>query len=116
MFEGSWRWTVNKGQELLGDRDSAILNVSPNKQAVLDPIAAHLQRTFSSFENEDIFKNMPIFNFNNWPLGLEELQVYGNEQLSSLDHFEELLIRNDGDFDSVPLEWVEDICFRFGGS
>ena len=100
--------TVYKGQELVGDRDSAILNVSRNKQAVLDAIAAHLQRRFSSFENEDIFKNMSIFNFKNWPLGLEELQVYGNEQLSSVvDHFEELLIRNDCDIDSVPLEWVE---------
>ena len=38
---------------------------------------------------------MSIFNFKNWPLGLEELQVYGNEQLSSLADFEELLIRND---------------------
>lgn len=51
---------------------------------------------------------MSIFNFKNWPLGLEELQVYGNEQLSSVvDHFTELLIRNDCDIDSVPLEWVE---------
>ena len=36
--------------------------------------------------------------------------MYGNEQLSSVvhvDHFEELLIRNDCDIDSVPLEWVE---------
>ena len=89
--------TVYKGQELIGDRDSAILNVSRNKQAVLDAIAAHLQRRFSSFENEDIFKNMSIVNFKNWPLGLEELQVCGNEQL----------IRNDCDIDSVPLEWIE---------
>ena len=51
---------------------------------------------------------MSIFNFKNWALGLEELQVYGNEQLSSVvDHFEELLIRNDCDIDSVPLEWVD---------
>ena len=53
---------------------------------------------------------MSIFNFNNWPIGLEELQVYGNEQLSSVvDHFEELLIRNDCDchIDSVLLGWVE---------
>ena len=51
---------------------------------------------------------MSIFNFKNWPLGLEELQVYGNEQLSSVvDHFEELLIRNDCDIDSVPFKWVE---------
>ena len=100
--------TVYKGQELRGDRDSAMQNVSRNKQAVLDAIAAHLQCRFSSFENEDIFKNMSIFNFKNWPLGLEELQVYGNEQLLSVvDHFEELLIRNDCDIDSVPLEWVE---------
>ena len=44
-----------------------ILNVSRNKQAMPDAIAAHLQRRFSSFENEDIFKNMFIFNFKNWP-------------------------------------------------
>lgn len=100
--------TVYKGQELRGDRDSAIQNVSRNKQAVLNAIAAHLQRRFSSFSNEDIFKNMSIFNFKNWPLGLEELRVYGNEKLSSVvDHFEELLIRNDCDIDFVPLEWVE---------
>ena len=61
--------TVYKGQELLGDRDSAVPNVSRNKQPVLDAIAAHLQRKFSSFENENIFKNMSIFNFKNWPLG-----------------------------------------------
>ena len=76
--------TVKKGQELVGDRDSAIQNVSRNKQAILDAIDAHLQGRFSSFENEDIFKNMSIFNFKNWPLGLKELQVYGNEQLSSV--------------------------------
>ena len=57
--------TVYKGQELVGDRDSAILNVSHNKQALLNAIAAHLQHRFSSFENEDIFKNMSIFNFKN---------------------------------------------------
>ena len=38
--------TVYKGQE--GDRDSTILNVSRNKQAVLDAIVAHLQRRFFS--------------------------------------------------------------------
>lgn len=61
---------------------------------------------------------MSIFNFKNWPLGLEELQVYGNEQLSSEGyHFEELLIRNDCDIDSVPLEWVElKMYVWFGGS
>lgn len=34
--------TVYKGQELRGGRDSAMQNVSRNKQAVFDEIAAHL--------------------------------------------------------------------------
>ena len=45
---------VYKGPELVGDRDSATLNVSRNNHALFVAIAAHLQRRFSSFENEDI--------------------------------------------------------------
>lgn len=106
---------VYKGQEFLGDRDSVVLNVSRNKQVVFDVIVVYFQRRFFLFENENIFKNMFIFNFKNWFLGLEELQVYGKEQfLLVVDNFEELLIRNDCDIDFVFLEWVELKIYVFG--
>lgn len=106
---------VYKGQEFLGDRDSVVLNVSRNKQVVFDVIVVYFQRKFFLFENENIFKNMFIFNFKNWFLGLEELQVYGNEQfLLVVNNFEELLIRNDCDIDFVFLEWVELKIYVFG--
>ena len=52
--------TVYKGQELLGDRDSAILNVSRNKQAILDAFAAHLQRRFFPFEVRTYLRICPF--------------------------------------------------------
>ena len=68
-------------------------NVSRNKQAIISAITGHLQRRFSSINEDAILRNMSIFNFKTWPLGLELLQVYGNEQLRFLlKHFDKLLI------------------------
>lgn len=60
------------------------------------------------FSADAIFRNMSIFNFKNWPLGLEQLQAYGNAQLQALvHHFDDILIRNNCDIDYVALEWGE---------
>lgn len=100
--------TVYREQELQGDRDIAMHNVSRNKQAIITASLAHLQRRFSSFNEDAMLRSMSIFNFNTWPLGSELLQAYGNEQLHSLlKHFDKLLIRNNCDIDSAVLEWGE---------
>lgn len=83
-------------------------NVIRNKQAILDAVVSHLERGFSSFNNDTVFKIVSVLYFKKWPLWLEGLKAYGNQKLLSLvDHFEGLLIRIGCDIDSVPLEWVE---------
>ena len=100
--------TVYKGHDLQGDKDAAMERVRHNKQAVVNATAAHLQRRFSSFSEDPIFRSMSVFDFKNWPMGLEPLQNYGNGQLRALvTHFEELLERNNCNTDAVPLEWNE---------
>lgn len=100
--------TVYKGEELQANIDHTMQNVIRNKQAILDAVVSHLERGFSSFNNDTVFKIVSVLYFKKWPLWLEGLKAYGNQKLLSLvDHFEGLLIRIGCDIDSVPLEWVE---------
>jgi len=79
------------------------------KKEILNLIIDALDQRFSSMEKDPVMKaTVVILELSNYPDVRDDLAGYGSEEMDILvDHFHQILDRNDCDFESILNEWRE---------